>query len=535
MDNQFVSSLPGMNQPTSVQPAGQSFSSTNPTTSFKKPSFFKRNWQLLGGLLVLMVVVVGSAAGYYLMQQSQEIRQQASGFSCSGSIPPYLQNTGSCVGKVCSDLTAQSSCNACGCNWSGTTTLDCGSHPNNSIWCNGSAINKCVNGVTKLVETCSSTQKCDVAQGCVSIATPAPLKCDPYHNSGDSWCSSSTTLNKCENGVTVPIKCVSGSTCTNNQCTPVSPTRTQTAPSPTPFYYPPLSTPTPAPRNTSTATSVTDTTTDRQAANTTSTTNTTTTTGTGGTSVTSGTGGAQIYGTDCWQRGSTIGCNIQSGCFIGTYSCASGTIPCRSNDDPAQTKDFEIDVNCGYSYQVDLMCGTELRSYVSYPKTNCSSSPTPTPTGSTPPTTVSYSCNSPCTETSQCQNTSLGGDSRFTCSAEQGNRCRLSTNVTSATCQPASGPMCLSINLANLSNPTAPVTADPRLGDAVQLTCGEVAGVDHYIARAIDPAGVITNLVMTGRVSSSYTVSMSGVYRMQCQICTGADASTCYAYEPLSL
>jgi hypothetical protein len=164
------------------------------------------------------------------------------------------------------------------------------------------------------------------------------------------------------------------------------------------------------------------------------------------------------------------------------------------------------------------------------PSTPPPSTPPGTPPPETPPPTtppVSYYCNSPCTTNSQCQS----ADSRFTCNAEQGNRCRLNTNPTAANCQPPTGPMCISISMTNITRPANTATQDPSRGDAVRFTCGEVAGAARYIFRVIEPDGLIATLSATGRTSNSYTISKSGKFAAQCQICTGAADSTCLPYE----
>jgi hypothetical protein len=147
----------------------------------------------------------------------------------------------------------------------------------------------------------------------------------------------------------------------------------------------------------------------------------------------------------------------------------------------------------------------------------------------TPPTTppTSYFCNSTCSTDAQCQT----ADGSFVCSSEQGNRCRLSSNPTSSECQPAVGPMCLSLSLTNISNPSAGATDDPELGDAVNFTCGLVDGASRYIFRVIEPDDTIVDLAATGATSAQYTISKDGMHYAQCQICTGADDSTCHAYE----
>lgn len=159
--------------------------------------------------------------------------------------------------------------------------------------------------------------------------------------------------------------------------------------------------------------------------------------------------------------------------------------------------------------------------------TNPTPAPTPNPTPS--PTPIAYFCDSPCTTDAQCQT----ADSRFTCNADQGNRCRLPENPTSNTCQPPVGPQCLSISMTNITNPSAASTADPELGQAVTFTCGQVSGANHYIFRVVEPDNNIVTLQATGRTSAQYTISKSGKHSAQCQICTGADNSTCLPFEAL--
>lgn len=95
------------------------------------------------------------------------------------------------------------------------------------------------------------------------------------------------------------------------------------------------------------------------------------------------------------------------------------------------------------------------------------------------------------------------------------------------------GPQCLSISMTNVTNPTAPATADPRLGDAVTFTCGEVAGASRYLFRVQNPNGTTSMLSATGRTSSQLVISEAGRYYAQCQICTGADDASCMPFESL--
>jgi hypothetical protein len=98
---------------------------------------------------------------------------------------------------------------------------------------------------------------------------------------------------------------------------------------------------------------------------------------------------------------------------------------------------------------------------------------------------------------------------------------------------PSPGPQCLSIALNNISNPSAAATTDPKIGETINFTCGEVAGAARYIFRVRRPDGTITALASTGRNSANMTVDASGMYAAQCQICTGADEASCHAFEQL--
>lgn len=95
------------------------------------------------------------------------------------------------------------------------------------------------------------------------------------------------------------------------------------------------------------------------------------------------------------------------------------------------------------------------------------------------------------------------------------------------------GPQCLNISMTNVTRPTAAVTADPRLGDAVTFTCGEVAGASRYIFRVQLPNGQVQALSATGRTSQQLNIAEPGRYYAQCQICTGTAESTCMPFETL--
>jgi hypothetical protein len=202
---------------------------------------------------------------------------------------------------------------------------------------------------------------------------------------------------------------------------------------------------------------------------------------------------------------------------------------------------------CGEFSIINNSCGggdtppTNPPSPSPSPSPRVTPSPVPSPTPSPSPI---LSCNSICTTDAQCQSV----DPRFVCyqppmpDCPEGlscvqvmppQVCRLASNPTSTTCQPTVGPMCMSITLNNLSNPRAG-TADPEIGDAITLTCGQVNSAASYIFRILQPDGSITNLAATGRTSESFTITQSGRHLAQCQICTGATAATCLPYEPFA-
>ena len=171
-------------------------------------------------------------------------------------------------------------------------------------------------------------------------------------------------------------------------------------------------------------------------------------------------------------------------------------------------------ISCGHCVQLDIGDIGGSQAYTG----NCNETPT-------------YQCNSTCTEVSNCSNV----DSKMTCftSTDGSKNCRLIANTSSATCQPEkTAPQCLSISMTNATTGVSAATADPTLGDNVTFTCGAVTGAAKYIFRVIDPDGVITPLTATGRTSQQFTITKSGEYNAQCQICTTTNDSSCYVYEP---
>lgn len=92
--------------------------------------------------------------------------------------------------------------------------------------------------------------------------------------------------------------------------------------------------------------------------------------------------------------------------------------------------------------------------------------------------------------------------------------------------------MCLDIAMVDALT-GAELTADPKLNDTVKFSCANVTGINHYAFRVIEPGGAIKTLTATGRVSEPYTISKSGKFFAQCQICTGEDDLSCNAFEAL--
>lgn len=134
------------------------------------------------------------------------------------------------------------------------------------------------------------------------------------------------------------------------------------------------------------------------------------------------------------------------------------------------------------------------------------STPTPNPT----PTPSTYSCNSDCTTDAQCQT----ANSAYVCSAADGNKCRLDTNRSSATCTPpvntytcnsacTSNEQCVTIgsdftcylnNCRRQSNPTAAncallvtPTPSPVPGcNEVCVTNGDCSNPNHICVTTAD-------------------------------------------------
>jgi hypothetical protein len=160
----------------------------------------------------------------------------------------------------------------------------------------------------------------------------------------------------------------------------------------------------------------------------------------------------------------------------------------------------------------------------------------PNPTGSPDPSTnpspspsaspITYFCNSNCTTDHQCKT----ADNNFFCSDE--GKCRLTSNPSSVECRPAVGPMCLDVAVVNSVTGTE-ITADPKFNDSIKFTCANVEGITNYAFRVVEPDGAIKTLTATGRVSEAYTITKSGKFFAQCQICASSDPLSCNAFEAL--
>jgi len=95
------------------------------------------------------------------------------------------------------------------------------------------------------------------------------------------------------------------------------------------------------------------------------------------------------------------------------------------------------------------------------------------------------------------------------------------------------GPMCLSIDLID-SQTGLVLTEDPSFGDSVRFTCAQVANIENYIFRVIEPDNNIVDLAATGRTSESFTISKDGRHFAQCQICTTSDDDSCNSYAEIN-
>lgn len=92
--------------------------------------------------------------------------------------------------------------------------------------------------------------------------------------------------------------------------------------------------------------------------------------------------------------------------------------------------------------------------------------------------------------------------------------------------------MCLDVAVINALT-SAEITADPKFGDTIKFSCANVEGISNYAFRVIEPGNVIRTLTATGRVSEPYTITKSGKFYAQCQICTSDDPLSCQAFEAL--
>jgi hypothetical protein len=207
----------------------------------------------------------------------------------------------------------------------------------------------------------------------------------------------------------------------------------------------------------------------------------------------------------------------------GSNSCSNGHI----NEDwstliGAVIKCPDASANCGGTPPPTTPPTNPPTTPPTTPPTN---PPTTPPSSSPSPSPINYFCNSDCVTDLQCKTAGNG----LVCSD---GKCRLESNPSSAECKPAIGPMCLDIDLVNSQNGT-PLTEDPSFGDTIKFTCAEVADIDNYTFRVIEPDGAIVNLDSTGMTSEAYTITKDGKHFAQCQICTSEDDLSCLDYEAL--
>jgi hypothetical protein len=153
------------------------------------------------------------------------------------------------------------------------------------------------------------------------------------------------------------------------------------------------------------------------------------------------------------------------------------------------------------------------------------------------PETPVYECNDICTSNSQC--IASNPDLRCLETATGNKKCRLPAAPGSNTCQPPVGPQCLAVRLRTGDGKTGiqfGAGNDPKIGDSITLFCPKVEGVDHYRFRIVEPGGKRKPLAVgtvSAQISVPYTITKSGKFFAQCQICTGAADTTCHPYENL--
>lgn len=205
-------------------------------------------------------------------------------------------------------------------------------------------------------------------------------------------------------------------------------------------------------------------------------------------------------------------CTAQLG---SAFSCISGS--CRLTSNPSSTTCTPPPpptetLQCNSSCSTNLLnpgvdkCATDLGSAYSCIDNRCRL--TANPSSTTCQEVQPVACNSICTSDQQCQLT----NSSYTCqSVGDGiSRCRHQSYPDQLNCE-APAPMCLAISMS----PTA-----PAINDTVTFTCAQVAGVSNYGFRVIQPNGTISDLSSQGNVSSPYTIAQSGTYRAECRLCT---------------
>ncbi len=163
--------------------------------------------------------------------------------------------------------------------------------------------------------------------------------------------------------------------------------------------------------------------------------------------------------------------------------------------------------------------GTPLKPYVPQAVTAAGTyNVTWTPTAAGPFTAYGRVWNDGIAE---CRSACVDGPPRFLCA--HASVCKLSGTVTYGDAPPA--PVCLSIT----------TNGTPAAGQTVTFTCGQVAGASRYEFRIALPDGSTQGIATaSGNTSAGFVIpSTPGTYKAQCRICTGTDASTCQAYQPL--
>ncbi len=537
-----ASTAPGVPQP----PTAVTTTTTTTQTSGIPPAKSKKKFSLkmvLGGL-VIVLLIVGVLAGLYLSEIGQDLRQQAQ-VDYGECTPRGIRTADNHGAGCCSDLVAVNGI----CR--NATSSYCDNDPCQSGYTCNEETDSCVANAGTNTGTCTTLGAYRCASGnsqkCVG-AIGGPLNWTNFETCGSRGCINST--GRCASATT------GGNTgdCTEYGVYRCSGTTSQRCLGPVtgPLNWTAVD-------SCGTRTCVAST--GRCGSGTTG----------GGTG---GSGNCSALGASCEASGCCVTGGVCQGAMgsrvcqqqdnsvcagggtctgyvsfqcssLSTSSTSNGVPVCESNSQnhgtnrsaavtrASATGCGQLDQVCVGGTNAGSLCG-EFTIYSS----SCGGGGTPppsTPPGSTPPTTPTYECNDICTSNSQC----TAADSRFRCldTATGNKKCRLPSNPTSNTCQPPAGPQCLAVRLRKGDGVT-PIRFgdnDPKRGESITIFCPDVEGADHYKFRVIEPDGTRQPVGASDNknISRPYTITRKGKFFAQCQICTGADNSTCNPWENL--